>query len=185
MSRIGKQPIEIPKGVEVKLGGSAVTVKGPKGQLAWDFPAEVRLKEEEGKLIVQRINDSKPARAMHGLARSLINNMVTGVTAGFKRELEIVGVGFKAQAQGTKLVFNLGYSHPVEFQLPEGVKAEMDKKQVFITLSGIDKQVLGQAAADIRALRKPDVYKGKGIRFAGERIKLKAGKSAKTAGSVV
>lgn len=179
MSRIGKKPIEIPKGVDIKIQGTDIRVKGPKGELKWSFPAQMKLVQEDAKLTVERSDDTKPVRALHGLTRSLINNMVIGVSEGYKRELEIVGIGYKAQAQGSKLVFSLGYSHPVEYQLPEGVSVEVDKKQVQITLTGIDKQKLGQVAAEMRALRKPDVYKGKGVRYAGERIKLKAGKAAK------
>jgi large subunit ribosomal protein L6 len=179
MSRIGKQPIAIPKGVDVKLAGADIKVKGPKGELSWTHPEGVSVAVEEGQAVVTRKSDAKPVRALHGLARSLIQNMVTGVADGYTKQLELQGVGYRAQAQGDKLVLTVGYSHPVEFKLPEGVKAEVDKKQTSITLSGIDKQKLGQVAADIRAIRKPDSYKGKGIRYAGERVKLKAGKAAK------
>lgn len=179
MSRIGKQPVAIPQGVEVKLDGRQITVKGKGGQLQWAYPDGVSVTVAEGQAQVSRDNDSKRIRALHGLTRSLLQNMVTGVVEGYKKELELVGVGYRAQAKGNKLVLSVGYSHPVEFELPEGIKAEVDKKQTAITLSGIDKQKLGQAAADIRAIRKPDAYKGKGVRYAGERIKLKAGKAAK------
>ncbi|MDA8387382.1 MAG: 50S ribosomal protein L6 [Nitrospiraceae bacterium] len=179
MSRIGKKPIVIPGGVNVKLDGRNVSVKGPKGDLAWEVPFRITVNVADGSLLVGRSDDNRQTRALHGLARSLINNMVIGVSEGFRRALEITGVGYRAQVQGGKMIFSLGYSHPVEYQLPEGVSAEVDKKQTSITLAGADKQKLGQAAADIRALRSPDAYKGKGVRYAGERIKLKAGKTGK------
>jgi large subunit ribosomal protein L6 len=179
MSRVGKQPVTIPKGVDVKLSGANVKVKGPKGELDWTYPEGVSVAVEEGQAVVTRKSDDKPVRALHGLTRALIQNMVTGVSEGYARSLELTGIGYRAQAQGDNLVFAVGYSHPVEFKLPEGIKAEVDKKQTTITLSGIDKHLLGQVAADIKAIRKPDAYKGKGIRYAGERIKLKAGKAAK------
>jgi large subunit ribosomal protein L6 len=166
-------------GVDVKLSGADVKVKGPKGELDWTYPEGVSVAVEEGQAVVTRKSDDKPTRALHGLTRALIQNMVTGVSDGYTRSLELVGVGYRVQAQGDKLVFAVGYSHPVEFKLPEGIKAEVDKKQTSLTISGIDKQQLGQVAADIKAIRKPDAYKGKGIRYAGERIKLKAGKAAK------
>jgi large subunit ribosomal protein L6 len=179
MSRIGKKPVEIPKGVDVKIQGRNLKIKGPKGELNWEHPERIKVKVEEDKAVVERPDDSKQSRAFHGLTRSLLQNMVTGVSDGYKINMEIVGVGYKAQVQGNKIVFALGYSHPVEYVLPEGIKAEVDKKQVQLTLEGIDKQKIGQVAANIRSLRPPDSYKGKGVRFAGERIKLKAGKAAK------
>ena len=179
MSRIGKQPVAIPSGVDVKLSGAVINVKGPKGELKWTHPEGVSVSVEAGQVVVARANDSKPVRALHGLSRSLIQNMVTGVSEGYTRVLELVGIGYKAQVQGDNVVFTVGYSHPVEFKLPEGIKAEGDKKQVTITLTGTDKQKIGQVAADMRAIRKPDAYKGKGVRYAGERVKLKAGKAAK------
>lgn len=179
MSRIGKQPVKIPKGVDVKVDKRRVTVKGPKGELKMEHPDLVSVAVSDGQVQVERVNDTRDARARHGLVRSLVQNMVTGVSEGYKRDLEIVGVGYRAQVQGQKLTFNLGFSHPVEFQLPAGVVAEVDKKQTALALSAIDKQLLGQVAADIRALRSPDAYKGKGIRYAGERVKLKAGKAGK------
>jgi len=179
MSRIGKKPIEIPKGVSVKLQGRNISVKGPKGELSWEHPLGISMKEAEGKVLVERADESREVRALHGLSRSLVNNMVTGVSQGYTRGMEIIGVGYKAQVQGRKLVFALGYSHPVEYELPQGINAEVDKKQTIITLSGIDKQKLGQVAAELRALRPPDSYKGKGVRYQGERIKLKAGKTGK------
>jgi large subunit ribosomal protein L6 len=180
MSRIGKKPVTIPKGVEVRASGPRITVKGPKGELGWTHPDGVSVAVEgEGAVVVTRKSNAKPVRALHGLTRALLQNMVTGVSEGFKRELELTGVGYRAQGQGDKIVLSVGYSQPVEFKLPEGISAEVDKKQTKITLSGIDKQRLGQAAADIKAVRPPDAYKGKGIRYAGERLKLKAGKAAK------
>jgi large subunit ribosomal protein L6 len=179
MSRIGKKPVEIPKGVELKVQGRLLTVKGPKGELRWEHPERIMVTTEGESAVVARTDDSKPIRAFHGLTRSLLQNMVTGVSQGYEKGMEIVGVGYKAQVQGNKIVFALGYSHPVEYALPEGIKAEVDKKQVQLKLSGIDKQRLGQVAADIRGLRPPDAYKGKGIRYAGEVVRLKAGKAAK------
>ncbi len=179
MSRIGKKPIDISSGINVKIEGQTVKVKGPKGELSWDCPDSIKLSQAEGKLMVQRSGDSKLERSLHGLSRSIVANMVTGVSQGYQRVLEITGIGYRAQVQGTKIVLTLGYSHPVEFQLPQGVTAAVDQKQTTLTIAGIDKQVLGQVAANLRALRSPDVYKGKGIRYAGERIKLKVGKAGK------
>lgn len=179
MSRVGKRPVEIPSGVELKMQGRRITVKGPKGELAWEHPLKVEVAMEEKNAVVKRADDSAPSRALHGLTRSLIQNMVTGVSKGYQKVMELVGVGYRAQVQGDKVLFTVGYSRPVEYQLPQGVKAEVDKKQTTLTLTGIDKQRIGQTAAEIRAIRPPDSYKGKGIRYSGERIKLKAGKAAK------
>jgi large subunit ribosomal protein L6 len=179
MSRIGKLPVKIPGGVDVKVTGRMINVKGPKGQLSFEHPLMVKVAVKDGEAVVEREGDKLEARARHGLVRSLINNMVTGVSEGFTRNLEIHGVGYRAQAQGSKVVFSLGHSHPIEFDLPEGIKVEVDKKQTRLTISGIDKQLVGQVAADMRALRPPDAYKGKGVRYAEERIRLKAGKAAK------
>ncbi len=181
MSRIGKKPIDIPKGVEVSIEGTLIRVKGPKGELSWNFPASMKVELDDGRLVVQRPDDTKQKRALHGLTRSLISNMVKGVSEGYRKELEVVGVGYKADVKGRTVVFSLGYSNPVEFELPEGITAEVDGKArpIKVTLTGIDKQLLGQVAADIRALRPPDSYKGKGIRYAGERLKLKPGKAGK------
>lgn len=179
MSRIGKQPVQFPGDVNVDLKGGTIKVKGPKGELGWDFPAGMDVQVQGQSVLVQRPDDTKQSRALHGLTRSLINNMVTGVSKGYERALEINGVGYRAQVQGKKITFALGFSHPVEFELPDGIAAEVDKKQTSLKLSGIDKQKIGQVAADIRSLRPPDSYKGKGIRYAGERIKLKAGKAGK------
>ncbi|HXX81418.1 MAG TPA: 50S ribosomal protein L6 [Thermodesulfovibrionales bacterium] len=179
MSRIGKKPIDIPSGVDIRLEGQTIKVKGPKGELSWDFPKEVTVSLGGGKVSIERASDSKIDRSLHGLSRSLVANMVRGVSQGYQRILEISGVGYRAQVQGSKISLTLGYSHPVDFQLPPGISAAVDQKQTTVTLSGIDKQQLGQVAANIRALRSPDIYKGKGIRYAGERIKLKVGKAGK------
>lgn len=179
MSRIGKQLIDIPQGVNVELKSDMVKVKGPKGELSYSLPAGIKVAVDDGKILVQRASDTKVGMALHGLARSLISNMVNGVAQGYKRVIEISGIGYRSQVKGNKIVFTIGYSHPVEFELPDGVSAIIDEKQTTITLSGIDKQLLGQVASNIKEIRSPDAYKGKGIRYAGERIKLKAGKTGK------
>ncbi len=179
MSRIGIKPINIPKGVDVKVKSNGITVKGSKGELKWDFPYTMKVSVQDESVMVERPADTKQLRALHGLTRSVISNMITGVNDGYQKIVEISGVGYKAQAQGRKIIFALGYSHPVEFFLPQGITAEVDSRQTRITLTGIDKQLIGQVAADIRALRPPDAFKAKGIRFAGEAIKLKAGKAGK------
>ncbi len=179
MSRIGKKPIDIPQGVDVKIAQDVVTVKGPKGELSYEIPDDIGISVAEGKILVNRAADDKGVRALHGLSRSLVLNMVHGVSSGYTRVIEIVGIGYRAQVKGNKLAFTLGYSHPVEFDMPDGVKAAVDDKQTTITLSGINKQLIGQVAANIKELRFPDAYKGKGIRYSGERIKLKAGKTGK------
>jgi large subunit ribosomal protein L6 len=179
MSRVGKNPINIPSGVDVKIKGSLVSVKGPKGELKWSYPEEMKVTMKDNQIIVERPSDAKPHRSLHGTVRSIIANMVSGTNAGFKRVLEINGVGYRAQVQGQKISFTLGYSHPVEFSLPQGITAQVDKKQTQLTLEGIDKQLIGQVAANIRSLRPPNVYKGKGIKYAEERIKLKVGKAGK------
>ena len=179
MSRIGKKPIQIPDNVTVNIKDRTVKVSGPKGELSWIHPDRLKVSMNEGILAVERSSDLKTDKALHGLARSLLSNMITGVSQGYQRVLDIVGVGYKAQAPGDRLVFNLGYSHAIEFMLPEGVKASVDGKQVQITLTSMDKQQIGQVAASLKALRFPDAYKGKGVRYAGERIKLKVGKAGK------
>jgi large subunit ribosomal protein L6 len=179
MSRIGKKPIEIPQGVNVEIKNDIIKVKGPKGELNYNPPASIRLSASEGLVTVERSSDTKTDKSLHGLVRSLISNMMTGVSQGYKKVLEISGVGYRAQAKENKMLFTLGYSHSVEYELPAGVTAVVDDRQTTITLSGIDKQILGQVAANIKELRSPDAYKGKGIRYAGERIKLKAGKTGK------
>ncbi len=179
MSRIGKKPIAIPDGVSVSVSDRTIKVKGQKGELSWNFPESIGVSVNDGLITVSRASDLKTDRALHGLARSLISNMVTGVSKGYQKNLEIAGVGYRAQVSGNKITFTLGYSHPVEMQLPEGISATVDPKQVQITLTGIDKQLLGQVAASMRALRPPDAYKGKGVRYAGQRLKLKVGKAGK------
>ena len=179
MSRVGKNPINMPNGVDVKMQGSLITVKGPKGELDWNYPEGMKVSVKDESIVVERQADTKLLRALHGTTRSIIANMVTGTSAGYERILEITGVGYRAQVQGQKINFTLGYSHPIEFQLPPGISAEVDKKQTQLTLRGIDKHLIGQVSANIRSLRTPNIYKGKGIRYAGEVIKLKAGKSGK------
>jgi large subunit ribosomal protein L6 len=177
MSRIGKKPIPVPQGVKVDVEGSTVRVEGPKGRLSQLVPDSVSVKVESNVVTVDRSSDHRNVRALHGLTRSLLANMVHGVKDGFERKLEIVGIGYRAQVQGRNLQLALGYSHPVIFALPEGVQAEVDR-QVSITLRGVDKALLGQVAAKLRALRKPDPYKGKGIKYAEEQIRRKVGKKA-------
>lgn len=176
MSRIGRKPVAVAKGVTVDLTPAAATVRGPKGALQVAIPRGISCRMNDGTVLVERSDDSKPKRALHGLVRALIANAVTGVTAGYKKELEIEGIGYRAQLQGTNLVLNLGYSHAVEFPIPKGIDIAVDK-QVKIAISGADRQQVGQVAADIRKLRKPDVYKAKGIRYAGEIIRKKVGKT--------
>jgi large subunit ribosomal protein L6 len=179
MSRIGKKPITVPSGVEVTLDGAHVTVKGPKGTLEHDLPESITVTREGDDLVVARPDDERENRALHGLSRSLISNMVVGVSDGFVKELEIVGVGYRAAAAGpTHLDLQLGFSHPVTVDAPEGVEFEVPIP-TRITVRGYDKQLVGQVAADIRKIRKPEPYKGKGIRYADEHVLRKAGKSAK------
>jgi len=179
MSRIGKKPIEIPEKVTVGTDAGIIKVKGPKGELSWNHPDTIKVSVNGGTISVERTGDSKAERALHGLARSLISNMVIGVSHGYQKVLDIVGVGYKAQVAGDKILLTLGYSHSIQFQLPKGIEASVDPKQIKITLVGIDKQQIGQVAASLKALRLPDAYKGKGIRHSGERIKLKVGKAGK------
>jgi large subunit ribosomal protein L6 len=176
MSRIGKKPIPIPKGVTFKVEGHTVAVQGPKGKLDTVLPAGITIQEKDGIIVAVRENDSQAA--LHGLARALVNNAVEGVTKGWTRELEIVGIGYRAEMKGkTMVVFNLGYSHAIEYPLPTGVDASVDPKQTKIALTGIDRQKVGQVAAEMRSLRPPDPYKNKGVRYAGERLKKKVGKT--------
>jgi large subunit ribosomal protein L6 len=177
MSRIGKKPIPVPQDVKIAVDGNTVRVEGPKGQLSQRVPDNVSIKVEAGVLTVDRNSDHRNVRALHGLTRSLLANMVHGVKDGFERKLEIVGIGYRAQLTGKNLQLALGYSHPVIFPLPDGVQAEVER-QVSITLKGADKALLGQVAAKLRALRKPDPYKGKGIKYAEEHIRRKVGKKA-------
>ncbi len=179
MSRIGRSPIPVPSGVEVRLDQSRVTVTGPRGVLARSLPSAISIRQEAGELLVERPDDQRQHRALHGLTRSLVNNMVVGVTQGFSRDLEIVGVGYRAVAQGeSRLELALGFSHPVVVDAPSGVTFEVPVP-TRIVVKGIDKEAVGQVAANIRKLRKPEPYKGKGIRYAGEVVRRKAGKAAK------
>jgi large subunit ribosomal protein L6 len=176
MSRIGKKPIAVPKGVTVKIEGSTVAVQGPKGKLETLLPPGIRMEQQDGHLVALRENDSQAA--LHGLARALVNNAVEGVTKGWTRELEIVGIGYRAELKGKgTVVFSLGYSHPIEYPLPAGIEVAVDPKQTRLTVSGIDRQKVGQVAAEMRGLRPPDPYKNKGVRYAGERLKKKVGKT--------
>jgi len=176
MSRIGRKPITVPAGVDVKLDGQHITVKGSKETLEMDIHPDMAVKIDGNVITVERPSDDKAHRALHGLTRSLINNMVVGVSEGFVKNLEINGVGYKAQKQGKKVVFNLGYSHPIEFDEPEGITIELPS-QTQITVKGADKQLVGETAAKIRKLRVPDVYKGKGIKYAEEHLRTKEGKT--------
>jgi large subunit ribosomal protein L6 len=179
MSRIGKQPIPVPSGVEVSITGSNIRVKGPKGQLQWDAPADMTVSQEDGNIVVTRPSDERQHRSLHGLTRTLVANMVTGVSEGFTRELEIVGVGYRAAAPApNRLEMALGFSHPVNVDAPDGITFATPAP-TRIQVSGIDKQLVGQVAANIRKIRKPEPYKGKGIRYAGEVVRRKAGKAAK------
>lgn len=178
MSRIGKIPITIPKGVKVALAGEVLKVEGPKGSLSQKVGTGVDITIDDGKVVFSRPAETREARTVQGLLRSLVANMVTGVTHGFERRLEITGVGYRAEVKGDSLVMSLGFSHPVNYDLPKGVKAEVEK-QTLITLKGADKQILGQAAANIRGLKPPEPYKGKGIKYQGEKILRKAGKAGK------
>jgi large subunit ribosomal protein L6 len=176
MSRIGKKPIPIPKGVTVKIEGNTVLVQGPKGKLDTALPSGITVEQKDGNIVAIRENDSQAA--LHGLARALVNNAVEGVTKGWTRELEIVGIGYRAEMKGKNMVvFTLGFSHPIEFPLPTGISVEIDPKQTHLTISGIDRQKVGQVAADMRSLRKPDPYKNKGVRYTGEKLKKKVGKT--------
>jgi large subunit ribosomal protein L6 len=176
MSRIGKKPIPMPKGVTYSVEGNNVTVKGPKGTVKNHLPKGVSLAQEEGNLIVKRESDQHAA--VHGLTRALVANAVKGVTDGWTRQLDIVGIGYRAELKGKNIVvFTLGYSHPIEYPLPSGVTVAIDPKQTQLTLTGIDRQQLGQVAAEMRGLRKPDPYKQKGVRYSGEKLKKKVGKT--------
>ena len=179
MSRVGKEPIPVPSGVDVSIDGAHVTVKGPKGTLEHDAPPTITVTRDGDAVVVTRPDDERENRALHGLTRSLVANMVQGVAEGYVRELEIVGVGYRATAQGpSKLELQLGFSHPVHFEAPEGITFEVPQP-TRISVRGCDKQLVGQVAANIRKIRKPEPYKGKGIRYADERVQRKAGKSAK------
>ena len=179
MSRIGEQPITIPSGVSVSVDGAAVTVKGPKGELSQEIPGAIALEVGDDAVSVRRADDERESRSLHGLVRSLVNNMVIGVSKGFQKDLEIVGTGYRAAAKGSNaLELQLGYSHSITVEAPEGITFTLPRN-TFIEVTGIDKQVVGQVAANIRALRSPEPYKGKGVRYANEHVKRKAGKAGK------
>jgi large subunit ribosomal protein L6 len=179
MSRIGKVPITVPAGVTITIQNRVVKVKGPKGELVYTHLPIVEVVLADNVLTVRRKSDDNNARAFHGLTRALIRNMVVGVSEGFEKKLQLVGVGFKAQVSGKKLVLNIGYSHPVDYMIPEGVKIELDKEDKnIVVISGIDRQLVGAVTADIRKLKIPEPYKGKGIRYLGEVVRRKAGKAA-------
>ncbi len=176
MSRIGKKPIPLPAGVKYKVEGNAVLVEGPKGKVSALIAEGISLKTSDGHLVLERSSDDKAA--VHGLTRALVFNAVHGVTQGWKKDLDIVGIGYRAELKGKgTVVFTLGYSHPIEFPLPSGIEVAIDPKQTHLTVSGIDRQKVGQVAADMRSLRKPDPYKNKGVRYSDERLKKKAGKT--------
>lgn len=178
MSRIGKQPIPIPKGVDVRLDGRTLICKGPKGELRQPLDHVIEASVKDGEVVLTRTSDEKQAKAMHGTVRALVANAIAGVTKGYSRKLEIVGVGYKAVLQGKKLVLNVGFANSIEFAVPAGVTI-LVPDQTHIEISGIDKQLVGHTAAAIRAVRKPEPYKGKGVRFEGEQVRRKAGKAAK------
>jgi large subunit ribosomal protein L6 len=179
MSRIGKQPITVPAGVEVTIDGRDVTVRGPKGTLAHTLPEPISVQQEkDGTLLVQRPDDERRSKALHGLSRTLLNNMVLGVSQGYEKRMEIHGVGYRVVAKGPDLEFSLGYSHPVPVKAPEGISFTVESPTRF-SVSGINKQVVGEVAATIRKLRRPDPYKGKGVRYAGEKVRRKVGKTGK------
>lgn len=180
MSRVGRLPIEVPSGVEVTIDGTYVKVKGPKGEMDFTFTPEMTIKKEDGNIVVERPSDEPRHRALHGTTRSVINNMVVGVSKGFEKVLEIEGVGYRAELSGKNLIVNVGFSHPVVVEPPEGISFDVDMKVRQIRVSGYSKQVVGQVAADIRKIRPPEPYKGKGIRYRGEYVRRKPGKAGKT-----
>jgi large subunit ribosomal protein L6 len=181
MSRIGRRPIAIPAGVEITLDGPRITVRGPKGELQRSLPAAIRVTVADGEVLVERPSEAKPHRELHGLTRTLVANMVEGVTNGYRKTLEISGVGYRAQKVGEKLQLTLGYSHPVDIDAPAGISFEVDTP-TRLSVVGIDKELVGQVAAGVRASRKPEPYKGKGVRYLGEQIRRKAGKTGKIGG---
>lgn len=179
MSRIGRKPIELPSGVEARIEPGRITIKGPLGEISQAVHPKLSVKKLDNKLVVERPSDQKPYRELHGLVRNLIANMVTGVSKGYEKTLEISGVGYKAALHGSNLMFSLGFSHPVVYPLPKGIKAVVDAKQTQIILKGVDKQLIGQTAANIRSLKPPEPYKGKGIKYSTEKIQMKEGKAGK------
>ncbi len=178
MSRIGNKPIQIPAGVDVKVAGPVVSVKGPLGKLDWSLTAGIGVLVKDGQVVVNRPNDDRNVRALHGLVRAELNNMIHGVTKGYERNLEITGVGYKAAIQGRTMSFNVGYINPVVYQVPTGIDIKVDK-QTLINVKGADKRMVGQVAANLRAIKPPDVYKQKGVRYAGEVLRKKEGKTGK------
>ena len=181
MSRIGRMPIAVPSGVDVSIDGRTVTVKGPKGTLSRTLHPDITISREDGTLVVTRPTEQKTHKQLHGLTRTLVNNMVVGVTDGYRKGLEITGVGYRAALNGQKLQLNLGYSHPIEIEPPDGISFEVENP-TRLAVIGIDKELVGQVAAQVRATRKPEPYKGKGVRYAGEYIRRKAGKAGKIGG---
>lgn len=178
MSRIGKKPIALPQGVKVDIKDGMVSVQGPRGSLSRPLLEGIQVDMEEGALLIKRANDTKRVRSYHGLMRTLVANMVDGVSKGFEKKLEIVGIGYRSELQGNNIVLYLGYSHPINFPLPTGISADIEK-QTIVTIKGIDKELVGQISAKIRDLRRPDPYKGKGVKYAGEVLRKKAGKTGK------
>jgi large subunit ribosomal protein L6 len=176
MSRVGLKPIPVPAGVDAHIGNGVVQVKGPKGSLLVHLMPGISAELKDGAIALKRANDERQSRAFHGLNRALIANAATGVSEGWKKQLDIVGIGYRAEKQGDAVLFNLGYSHPINFAVPEGIEIEVDSKANRVTVTGIDRQRVGQVAAEIRALRPPEPYKGKGIRYTGEKVRTKAGK---------
>ncbi len=182
MSRIGKQPVEIPNGVQVEIQGTKVVIKGSKGELTRDFHKNIKIEQKESQIIVTRPDDAKENRALHGLTRSLLASMVEGVTKGFEKKLEIVGVGYRAQANKNKITLNIGFSHPIEYVADQSIEIKIDEENKnIIIINGIDKEIVGQTAAKIRSYKKPEPYKGKGIKYIDEQIQRKAGKAAASA----
>ncbi|AFY40572.1 LSU ribosomal protein L6P [[Leptolyngbya] sp. PCC 7376] len=179
MSRIGKQPVPIPDKVTVAVNGLSVSVKGPKGSLERTLPEKVTIAQEDNTVVISPVDSSRAARERHGLCRTLVANMVEGVSNGYSKSLEIIGVGYRAQVKGNTLILNVGYSKPVEMVMPEGITAAMGEKNTQVIISGIDKEVVGNTAAKVRAVRPPEPYKGKGIRYQGEYVRRKAGKAGK------
>jgi large subunit ribosomal protein L6 len=181
VSRVGKKPVALPKGVQINVEGNTVKVKGPKGELARTFAPPVTIAMEGAELVVSRPNDSPSVRALHGTTRALIQNMITGVSDGFSKQLVVEGVGYRAEMKGQQLVMALGFSHPVPVDPPSGITFAVDERTKTITISGIDRELVGQVAADLRSWRPPEPYKGKGLRYVGERVRRKAGKAGKAA----
>ena len=181
MSRIGKQPIPLPKGVDISIAGDAITVKGPQGQLQVNVPLGISASVDDGTLNVSRANDEAQTRSYHGLVRALVANATTGVSEGWSKQLAIVGIGYRAESTGKSVIFNIGYSHPIDFAVPDGIEIDVDAKANLVTVNGFDRQQVGQIAAEIRGLRPPEPYKGKGIRYVDERVRTKAGKQGATA----